>query len=607
VTAKLRRATWRRRALALLLPCALACSTRHRSSGPNEEGSTRPSKKEARVIELDLTAGAPEALSGGLFATPASRTYTGLVRALEKGLGASTTAGVFVRLGDGGLDLAQAQEIGDLLARFVKKGVPVVCHADGLSNATAAFVQRACTRRYLGAAGEAETVGLGAQVVYMKSLLDRLKIEVDFLHVGKFKSGPEPLLQDGPSPEAREALDTALGSIRDGWLALAVKPDAKSALELGPWSPPEAKAHGLVDELGYASDAMADAHRLAKTTATEAVYGPHAGGKRGIDLGEIVRTLLGSNNETTSPHVAVVPMQGAITTNASSPFASGGITSQSMVKVLAKLAHDDAVKAVVIRIDSPGGSPLASDLIWHELMSLRKKKPVLASVGGMAASGGFYIASGAQKIYAEPSSIVGSIGVFGGKLVFSPALKEVGVSTYTFPASHAEGAAERAGYLSPMIPWNDETRARVRSLMQGIYDLFVARVAEGRKMPAEKVLVSAEGRIWSAPQGLERGLIDRIGGLNDAIVEARRLGKVAADSPVTVDGGAETILDMLGLSDDDEADTTHVAAALARYQARRTIALDAIPEPLRPFVTSLSPLFMGESVIAALPYALDVR
>jgi protease-4 len=147
----------------------------------------------------------------------------------------------------------------------------------------------------------------------------------------------------------------------------------------------------------------------------------------------------------------------------------------------------------------------------------------------------------------------------------------------------------------------------VRALMQGIYDLFIARVAEGRKMPAEKVLANAEGRIWSAPQGLERGLIDQIGGLLDAIVEARRLGKVPADSAVTVEGAAEGLLDMLNLSDDDEADAAHVSAALARYEARKTLPLDALPEALRPFAASLAPLFMGESVVAALPYAITVR
>jgi protease-4 len=594
-------------AAALLLPLAVGCSTRHRaSSSSTEEGSTRPGKHDARVIELDLGSGAPEASSGGLFPAPATRTYTGLVRALEKGLAADTTAGVLVKLGEGPLDLAQVQELGELLGRYSKKGLPVVCHANGLSNAGAGFVQRACTKRFLGPAGEAATVGMAAQIVYLKSLLDRLKIEVDFLHVGKFKSGPEPLLQDGPSPEAREALDFALGSIRDSWLSLAATPEARAAFELGPFSPPEAKAHGLVDELGYESDALAAARKLAKTTATEAVYGPRAGGHKGLDIGEIIRVITGGDDEASGPHVAVVPMQGAITTSAGGPFASGGITSDAMVKVLAKLAKNEQVKAVVIRIDSPGGSPLASDLIWHELMNLRKKKPVIASVGGMAASGGFYIASGAQKIYAEPASIVGSIGVFGGKLVVNETIKEYGLTSVTFPASHAPGAAERAGYLSPLTPWNDETRGRVRALMQGIYDLFIARVAEGRKMDKEKVLVNAEGRIWSGPQGLERGLIDQIGGLDDAIVEARKLGKVPADSAVSVEGGSEGLLDMLSLGDDD-ADAAHVAEAVARFEARKAILLDLIPLELRPFAASLAPLFMGESVVAALPYAITVR
>jgi protease-4 len=598
----------RRLAALLLLPLALACGSKPKSSGPLEEGYTRPSKGEKRVLDLDLSAGAPEAIAGGgLFPLPATRTYTGLVRALEKGLAADTTAGVLVRLGSAGFDMAQVQELSSLLERFGKKGLPVVCQGDGLSNATAALFLRGCTRRYLGPAGEAETVGLAAQVVYLRSILDRLKIEVDFLHVGKFKSGPEPLLQDGPSPEAKEALDFALGSIRDGWLALAPTPETKAALEAGPFSPPEAKNRGLVHEVGYESDARDELRKLGKTTNLEPSFGPRATGRRGLDLGEIMKALLGSGDEAaSSPHVAVVPMQGAIATDAGGPFGGGGISSTAMVKVLAKLARNDNVKAVVIRIDSPGGSPLASDLIWHELMRMRKKKTVIASVGGMAASGGYYIASAADRIYAEPASIVGSIGVFGGKLVLSPALKEIGITSFTFPASKAEGAAERAGYLSPLVGWDEPTRERVRSLMQGIYDLFIARVAEGRKLPAEKILPIAEGRIWSGPQGLERGLVDKLGGLLEAIADARKAAGVDPKSAVTVEGAAESILDMLSLGDGD-SEESHVAAALARYQARPMLALDQLPVELRSFAATLGPLFRGESVVTALPYAITVR
>jgi protease IV len=599
-----------RRALALLLAAGafVACKPRPRTTSGAEEATTTPSAGDKRVLEIDLVAGAPEVLSGGLFRLPASRTYPGLVRALEQGLEKETTAGVLVRLGGANLDLAQAQEVSSLLAAFGKKGLPVVCHAEGLSNTTAALVLRGCTRRWLGAAGEAETVGMAAQVVYLRGLLDKLKVEVDFLHVGKFKSGPEPLTHEGPSQEARESLESALASLRAGWLELADKgpPGARDALEAGPFSPEEAKKRGLVDAVGYESDALADVKRRAKVDALEAAYGPRSGGGTNFDVAEIIRVLAGGDDGAGNrPHVVVVPMQGAISTQAGGPLSSDGITSNAMVKTLRKLGKNDAVKAVVVRIDSPGGSPLASDLIWHELMELRKKKTVVASVGGMAASGGYYIAAGAQKIFAEPGSIVGSIGVFGGKLVLGPALREVGVNAFTFPASTAPGAGERAAYLSPLIPWNDVTRERVRTLMQSIYDLFVARVAEGRKMPADKVRVSAEGRIWSGPQGLERGLVDELGGLGAAITAAKKLAGLDPKVPVTVAGAAEGFLEMLSL--DEGADEAKIATALARLDARRNLLLEGLPAELRPFAASLGPLLAGETVVAALPFAVTLR
>ncbi|HEY3495246.1 MAG TPA: S49 family peptidase, partial [Polyangiaceae bacterium] len=204
-----------------LLAGAVACTPRPRSFSGSTSEPAKPGLREKRVIEIDLSTGAPEALAGGLFQAPASRTYTGLVRSLERGLEADTTAGVLVRLGAQNFELAQAEEISGLLSRYVKKGIPVVCHAEGLTNATAGLVLRGCSKRWLAAAGEAETVGIAAQVVYLKGLFDKLKVQADFLHVGRFKSGPEPLTQEGPSPEAREALEFCLGSLRGSWLELA--------------------------------------------------------------------------------------------------------------------------------------------------------------------------------------------------------------------------------------------------------------------------------------------------------------------------------------------------------------------------------------------------
>jgi protease-4 len=592
--------------VALLVSLVCGCEPRPRTFGSGGSGTPAPTLGEKRVLEFDLRSGAPEALEGGLFQLPATRSYTGLVRALERGLEEDTTASVFVRLGEQDLALAQAQEVAGLLARYAKKGIPVVCHADGLSNATAALVAQGCTRRYLSPAGGLDTVGLAAQVVYMRGILDRLKIEADFLHVGRFKSGPEPLTHEGPSPEAREALEVTLASLRQSWLE-QVNPKLRGPLEQGPFSPNEARSHELVDTLGFELDALAEAKKLGKVDVASTAFGASASSNDGPDVAEILRMIAGASESVSDrPHVAVVPAQGAISTQSGGGvFSSGGITSKAMVKTLRRLAGDDAVKAVVLRIDSPGGSPLASDLIWHEVMELKKKKPVVASVGGMAASGGYYIACAAQRIFAERASIVGSIGVFGGKIVFGPALGEIGVNSVTFPASPAPGAAERAAYLSPLIRWDDPTRKRMLSVMEGIYELFIARVAEGRKVTADKVRPHAEGRIWSGTQGLERGLVDEIGGLSQAIASARKLAKLDADVPVTVEGGAEGLLELLMLGED--AGEAEVIAALRRLDARRTLTLEAIPAELRPFAATLGPLLAGETVLTALPFALTVR
>jgi protease-4 len=270
------------------------------------------------------------------------------------------------------------------------------------------------------------------------------------------------------------------------------------------------------------------------------------------------------------------------------------------------MKNDDSVKAVVLRIDSPGGSPLASDLIWHELMELRKKKPILVSVGNMAASGGYYIACASSRIFAERTSIVGSIGVFGGKINVAPALDQFGIHAETFAASPDPGAAERASFNSPLSSWDDATRERVRAQMQGIYDLFIARVAHGRQMDPEKVRASAEGHIWSGDQGRERGLVDEIGGLSEALAAARKAAHLDADAPVSVEGGREGLLDSLLLGDD--ASDADANAAFERLSAAPTTRLlSEVPSELRMFVSGFAPLSEREHVVLALPYGLLIH
>jgi protease IV len=584
---------------------SLSCHGRPRSGASG--GSSTPGLGKS-VAEFDLSSGVPESVGGGLFQPPASRTYVALARAVERIADDPDVGGAFVKFGGASLDWAQTEELAVLFEKLKKNGKPVVCHAHVLSNASAAFVLRGCSRTWLSPAGEANTVGIAAQVMYMRGLFDKLKIGVDFLHVGKFKSGMEPLTREGPSEPARESLTETLRAIREGWLDQATKagkPDSvRAALEQGPWSPEDAKKQGLIDAVGFESDALTDAKKLSGAERVNGQYGSsRKSGKGGLDVAEIVRVIAGSEESSTSrPHIAVIPAEGSIAMESGGALSSGGITASAINKTLRRVKNDDTIKAVVLRIDSPGGSALASDLIWHELRDLQKKKPLIVSVGGMAASGGYYMACAADKIFAEPTSIVGSIGVFGGKIVFSSALEELGVHTETFPASPEPGAAARAASESPFATWDDATREKVRVGMQSVYDLFLSRVAAGRKLPLEKVEEVAQGRIWSGKQGLDRGLVDQLGGVTDAIRQARKMAELPADAPVTVEGDQDNLLEMLLVGDD--ANEEQVKQALAAYQAR-SLVIRELPPGVRRYASALGPLAAGERVVAALPFGVS--
>ncbi|HEV8246179.1 MAG TPA: S49 family peptidase, partial [Polyangiaceae bacterium] len=275
--------------LFLFLLLAAACEGRPRlAPGVGEDETHSPGAGERRVLEFDVSSGAPEASGGGLFPQPVTRTYAGLVRALERGLEEDTTASVFVRLGGQSFDLAQAEEVGGLLARYSKRKIPVVCHAYELGNASAALAARGCTRRWLSPAGSLDTIGIAAQMVYMKGLLDKLGVEVDFLAMGRYKSAGEALTREGPSEDAERNLTETLASIRQGWLANVADEKQRAALEHGPWAPEEAKAQGLVDAIGFESEALAEAKKLGAVTSTSAGFGPRTDSGHGFDIAEIV-------------------------------------------------------------------------------------------------------------------------------------------------------------------------------------------------------------------------------------------------------------------------------------------------------------------------------
>jgi protease-4 len=595
---------------------AFACDGRSRPSSAAE--SEPPKKRGPAVAVLDLSRGVPEQEKGGLFGVAGSKkSFDAFVQAAQalKAESAKSTPSVMVKLGGAVVGAARAAEIGEALSAL-KATRPVGCHADALSNATMMLAARGCSSIWVSPAGGVDAVGLVAQVVYLRRLLaDELHLSIDLLQVGKFKGAEEPLTRDGPSPEARASLTAVLGDMRASWLdsLKASRPRAVAdVVEDGPWTPERAKELGLIDEVGYFDEALRSVRETSGGVRERVAFGPGAEEEDG-DLDDVVRALAGQSSET-GP-IALVRATGSISMSGGGGVLGGrgGIVEKDFDRTIAKLERDEDVKAVVLRIDSPGGSALASDLMWHQLVRLRKKKPLVVSVGDMAASGGYYMASSADFIFAEPMSIVGSIGVVGGKIAGAGALERIGVHAETFPANQTKpGAAARAAWESPLVAWDDATKVRVLEGMTSIYDLFLARVSEGRStrgrtVAKEKVAESAEGRIFSGRQALERGLVDELGGLGAAIAKARQLASLSDTARVAVVGSKPAIFDALGTGDDEEARSkASVLRAVVDSSSPASLLERASPD-LAPFATSLAPLVEGEHVVLAVPFAWVVR
>jgi len=570
------------------------------------------------LVELDLSHGVSEkAPQLGFLSGAASPTLAELVQTLSRAASDRRTRGFLVRLGESDLSWAQAEELSRTLGALPPEQ-PVVCHAHGYSNTSLFFALRACDKVWLSPAGEVASVGLASQMLYLKRLLDRFKVKADFLHMGKYKSFAEMFTENGPTDAARESLESVLGSIRQTWLdGLSASPtgqelhgagkEIQKLVEYGPWSAQAAHDAGLIDTIGYLSDARDAAKEDIGVDSVETAFGLQARRDASSEITQLIRFVAGTSpSQDKGEHIVVLPTAGSINMTSGGVLGSGdGIAAEPLGKTLKRLRDNDAVKAVVIRIDSPGGSALASDLIWHDLMELREKKPLIASLAGTAASGGYYMACAATKILAEKSSIIGSIGVVGGKMVFGETLDELGVTGVTFPASKEPGAANRAAYLSFLSTWDEPTRESVRAQMAAIYELFLQRVAQGRDMPVDSVRAIAQGRIWSGAQGLESHLVDSLGGLADAIALAKEQAGLDETAEVKIEGSSESLLQFLDL--DSDSDDASIRAAITRLQSSPPGPLDTLAEPLRPYVSSLAPLLGKERVLTALPFAIEVH
>lgn len=487
--------------------------------------------------------------------------------------------GLYLEMGGFGGGWAQARELRDAVAAFSASGKPCYAFGDQYANKDY-YIASACGQVFLAPAGLFLVNGFAVTTEYYVGTLGKIGIQADFEHVGDFKTAVEPLQRDAPSAAAIEAMDAMLDSLYGEFVAGVAEgrkltPDqVRAIVDDPPITPDAALAAGVVDGLKY-RDEVREGMAGKERTKVKAYRKSGAG-------------LDGFGAKT----IAVIHADGEIVDGDSDTTMFGGhvVGDHSLGKLLADVREDDDVVAVVLRVNSPGGSGLASDNIWREIERTKAAgKPFVVSMGDYAASGGYYISAGADRIIAEPGTLTGSIGVFGGKMSTAGLYEKIGVTEHTWQRG------QLAGLLSSSRTFNDAERAKFRTFLEGFYKMFVTRVSDGRKMAYDDVHKIAQGRVWTGQQAVENGLVDELGGLDVAIQRARELASIEPEAKVTIERLPQrrTFVDQL-LEDLQES--------------RAPAELDLVPE-LRDALADLDGLqrvLAGNGVAALLPMRLDV-
>jgi protease-4 len=494
-----------------------------------------PKKATAQIAHVRLAGGLAEGTAQGGILADVSPRLGRLIERLDKAATDGRVKGVLLTIESPDVGRARADEIRAAIGRVRQAGKPVAaCFVAGLP--VHYEIATACDTVTIVPAATLEITGVRAEVMFFKGLLDRLGVNAEIMQVGTFKGAGEPLTRTEMSPELRAQYEAFVGDLYEQFVAriaadrrLAVE-RVRELVDVGVFAPEAARAAGLVDAVGYEDEAAAAlAARIGGETQVARDYG-----KRKVDtdfsgltgLVKLMEVVSGSGAKAgggKGRKIAIVHVVGEIREGRSADdlLAMPGAGSDTIVEAIRTAAEDDTVAAIVLRIDSPGGSALASDLIWREAQ--RCTKPVVASLSDTAASGGYYVAVGADRIVAAPGTLTGSIGVVGGKIAVGGALEKVGVRT------DVVSRGRNAGWLSPQQPFTDAERAAFLGTMQDIYRLFTSKVAAGRGLEAETVRNLAEGRVFTGRMALEAKLVDRLGTLDDAIDEARTLAKIGAD------------------------------------------------------------------------------
>lgn len=464
------------------------------------------------------------------------------IKRLEKAAKDKTVAGMVLDIQSPAIGRGKIEELRGAIGRFRASGKKVYATLDSAMPADY-LIACACDEIVMPESGELMLPGVHAEAMFYKGLLAKVGVEADFIHIGAYKGAAEPYTREGFSEPVRENMNSIVDSIYDEMVTTIVKTrplsiaQAKAAIDTGMISARHAKEMGLIDRVAYPDTLRKD---LADKYDANSLVLVKNYGKKEVDtdfsgpmgLVKLMQTMMGggtTSTESRGKKIAVIYAVGPIMSGKSQSdlFGDSTMGSTTIIEALRKANEDKQVVAIVLRVDSPGGSALASDLIWHETQVI--KKPIVASMGDVAGSGGYYISMGADKIIAAPGTITGSIGVVGGKMALSGLYNKLGITTETIERG------KNSGMLSSSGKFTDSQRDVIKKSMEDIYGQFTEKAAKGRKMPVEKLRELAGGRIYTGQQAKENGLVDDLGTLHDAVNEAKKLAGLEADADVKIE------------------------------------------------------------------------
>ena len=492
-----------------------------------------PVIKDGSVLEVHIEGDIAEGPAGnplrGLLGGVRNNVYD-IRRAIDAAAIDSRIRAIALVMGLNNLGWGSAEELRDVLQRVRKAGKPIyaLISTDFVDDKNY-YIALPASRLTVNPDSGLMINGLYGEAAFFRKALDKLSIKPEYIQFKEYKSAAEAFTRKDMSPEFRESLEYVLRDI-EGRFVQAVSEAKKktveqvrAVMETGLMTAPEAKQQGFVDELGYWTD-------LEKMLAKSAPAGAAAERKNGaekapmVSIRDYLQAVEASGDGKSG--VGVVFASGDIIAGDSDPW-NEVIGGDTVAGYLRELRRDSSIKAIILRVNSPGGSAVGSDVIWREVKEARADgKPVVVSMGDLAASGGYYISMGADSIVAQPSTITGSIGVVFGKLNMRGFFEWLGV---TFDAVKTTKGADILSFIDSMTPAQEQ---RIRAWMEQVYKEFVSKAAEGRKKPFELIEPVAHGRIWSGRQAKDRALVDTLGGFAEAVTQVRRLARIPADEKI---------------------------------------------------------------------------